>query len=864
MANRTESKRQEAHIATGNGEQRNGRAVNYTVRSRRRPASGRAEKLPRGWRSVSKTSPCPVCGHDSWCSVALDGKMTVCRRQEVDSYASRTDANGAPYYLHRTDGEPCADGARYGAGEGAVRRAPPSTCHEVYSALLNALGLSDRHRADLRRRGLTDEQIDARRYRSLGGAERHAAIVPGLAPRVGGPLDPTVLLSVPGIIEQEHLGTNRLTLSLQRGLVIPVTDSRQYIVALKVRLDRPGDGPKYVYLSSTRSGGPGPGSPVHFPPFGDADVTAVRITEGELKADVCCALTGVLTFGAPGVGGWRAALAYAQWTGVPRVLLAFDSDAWTNLQVAQQLLACARAVREAGLELGLETWGGRYKGLDDLLVAGETPALLLGDKALKRVRKIVDRAKDHALPDGGARPALTDSAADLTCVNERTEVANAARFVREHGPNLRFASHEDGWRVWDGKRWAEDQTFAAKELAISSALSLWQLFAAAAPQAKRDALGAMAAFCRSSNSDRGLTAVLNIAKTKLAVPRDQFDMDPFLLNVRNGTVDLRTGELHPHRREDLITKLAPVDFDPDAQCPLWLECLLRWMGEDQELVDYLQRVVGYALTGDVSEQCLWFLHGNGANGKSTFLGVLLELIGDYSMQAVNEMLMQRGREVHLTERADLAGARLVATIETEEGKKMAEALVKQLTGGDKIRARKMKRDHFQFNPTHKLFLAANHKPVIGGADDAIWRRINLVPFTVQIPAGERDPKLPKKLLAQGAGILAWAVRGCLQWQKNGLQAPQKVRAATASYRQESDLFAEFIAECCVLDPKSRVLSGGLLKAYNEYAKRQPLTRNQFAAKMKEKGFESRLVKAGTAWLGICLRTTGGKLDDDGG
>jgi putative DNA primase/helicase len=277
------------------------------------------------------------------------------------------------------------------------------------------------------------------------------------------------------------------------------------------------------------------------------------------------------------------------------------------------------------------------------------------------------------------------------------------------------------------------------------------------------------------------------------------------------------------------------------------------MDGNADLIAYLQRVAGYVLTGDVSEQCLWFLHGGGQNGKSVFLLTLLEVMGDYAMQGVSELLMAKHNESHPTERADLFGKRMVAVIETEHGRRMAEALVKQLTGGDRIKARYLYKDFFEFNPTHKIFLAANHKPTIVGTDLAIWRRIKLVPFTVTIPEKEKDKNLAAKLAEERSGILAWKVRGCLDWQKHGMEEPDKVRKATAAYQAEQNTLAQFIAECCFVHREVRCKATDLFDAYQRWSGNKFTTAHQFRNEIANEGFE---MKAGHGnvryWHGIGL------------
>jgi putative DNA primase/helicase len=344
--------------------------------------------------------------------------------------------------------------------------------------------------------------------------------------------------------------------------------------------------------------------------------------------------------------------------------------------------------------------------------------------------------------------------------------------------------------------------------------------------------------CLRWEDARRISASLKLAESESGIPilPGDLDKDPSLLNVRNGTLNLRSGTLRPHCRSDYITKLAAVDYQPDATCPRWLKCLNKWMDGNKDLIQYLQRAVGYALTGDVGEQCLFFLHGSGQNGKTTFLGAILDMLGDYAIQTVAELLLERKYESHPTERADLCGRRFVATIETDEGKRMAEALMKQMTGGDKIRARQMRQDFFEFWPTHKFFLAANHKPVIQGTDLGTWRRIKLVPFTIAISDEEKDKSLGQKLGAEKAGILAWAVRGCLDWQQHGLGEPDEVRQATDAYREEEDVIAGFVAECCLVNREFKTQASVLLDTYQKWSGDKSMTTQGLKNRMEEKGY----------------------------
>jgi putative DNA primase/helicase len=357
--------------------------------------------------------------------------------------------------------------------------------------------------------------------------------------------------------------------------------------------------------------------------------------------------------------------------------------------------------------------------------------------------------------------------------------------------------------------------------------------------------------------------MLDLANSEPGIPvlPDQLDANPWTLNVLNGAVDLRTGQLWPHRRQDLLTKLAPVAYDPDALCPTWDRFLLEVMNGDQDLVSFLQRAIGYTLTGDTSEQVIFILHGKGANGKSTLLETLRAMLGDdYTVQVRPETLMVKQGDAIPNDIARLKGARLVNARETEEGKRLAEALVKEMSGGDTITARFMRSEFFDFKPEFKLFLAANHKPTIRGTDLAIWRRIRLIPFAVTFAEEQQDKQLPKKLQAELPGILAWAVRGCLGWQVlGGLGTPAAVKQATEEYKSESDTLAAFLDECTIEDPNSETQAKVLYKAYVTWCEEggeTPAKQTMFGRKIKER-LDSRVDKSSrlTYYLGLRLAKT---------
>jgi len=328
-----------------------------------------------------------------------------------------------------------------------------------------------------------------------------------------------------------------------------------------------------------------------------------------------------------------------------------------------------------------------------------------------------------------------------------------------------------------------------------------------------------------------------------------------ILNVLNGTLDLRAGHLRPHQREDLITKLVQAGYDPAATCSRWEAFLDRIMAGNQNLIDFLRRAVGYSLTGSIREQVLFMMYGTGANGKSTFLELIRALLGDYAQQADFNTFLLRHYEGPRNDLARLMSARFVAATEAESGRPLAEVVVKQLTGGDTIAARFLRQEFFEYKPQFKLWLAANHKPVVRGTDNAIWRRIKLIPFTVTIPEPEQDRSLSSKLKEELSGILAWAVGGCLEWQEHGLGEPEEVRAATAAYRDDMDILAEFLSECCIVHPGAKVKASALYKAYTQWCQKcgeKEVKQRTFGMRLSERGVERQRTMHGYFYFGLGL------------
>jgi putative DNA primase/helicase len=320
-------------------------------------------------------------------------------------------------------------------------------------------------------------------------------------------------------------------------------------------------------------------------------------------------------------------------------------------------------------------------------------------------------------------------------------------------------------------------------------------------------------------------------------------------------VDLRTGTIREHCPSDLITQLCPVEFDPDAKCPLWDRTLGLFFADDQRLIAYWQRLCGYALVGVVRDHILAVAYGKGSNGKSTILGTLIDMLGDYAMKTPPDMLMAKLTDSHPTDRADLFRKRLVVAIETEAGRRLNETMVKELTGGDRIRARRMREDFWEFPPTHTLVMATNHKPVVRSTDRGIWRRIRLIPFVVSVEDGQADKAMPEKLRAEYPGILAWCVRGCLAWQQVGLYEPDSVSLATGEYREEANPVRSFLAEHTIRHANGEVQASALYGRYRQWAEangEDTMPMKLFAETLADEGL-TKVKKSSIFYSGILLR-----------
>ena len=437
-----------------------------------------------------------------------------------------------------------------------------------------------------------------------------------------------------------------------------------------------------------------------------------------------------------------------------------------------------------------------------------------------------------------------------------TDLGNAERFVHLYADRVRYCPQVGSFLVWDGTRWKRDETLEVQRLGKATVRAIYHEAAATGEDGIRKAV---AKHAQRSESRGAITAMLELAKAEITVSSDDLDVDPWLLSCVSGTIDLRTGKLREHRRDDLITKLAPVEYQRDATCPRWLSFLSQIFGEDGELVTYVQRWVGHCLSGCINEQILPVCYGPGANGKSTMLDAIVYVMGDYADHAPPELLVQRRHhDEHPTEVAGLMGLRLVVASESEKDRHLRVQMMKRLTGESTLRARFMKQDYFSFRRTFKTILVTNNRPKVDEDNEAVWRRLKLVPFSVVISRDEQDRGLPEKLRDEAPGILRWLVEGCLGWQRDGLKEPVSVESATSDYREDSDPFKDFLEDdCCILAPNAWASSAMLWREYERWCKdrgERPLKGRAYGDALRKHGCEVERRAAGHGWTGVGLLT----------
>lgn len=422
-----------------------------------------------------------------------------------------------------------------------------------------------------------------------------------------------------------------------------------------------------------------------------------------------------------------------------------------------------------------------------------------------------------------------------------TDMDNAILMRLMYGNIIRYVPAWRRWLIWNESMWKVDDMQRIYYLAKKVPVFVNNL---ALQSPKKSAKRKMLFQCsKRLQSKAAIESMLSLLQSEKGIPMtpDSFDSNQWLLNVKNGTLNLRNGDLYPHRQDDYITKLLPFDYRADATCPHWDKFLGDVTLNNSGLIKFLQKSVGYSLTGLTTERCFFILFGTGCNGKSLFLSTVRNLLSDYAKNIATTTLITTKFAGIGNDIARLKGTRLATASETEEGQKLAENLLKQLSGGvDSVTARFLYCEPFEFTPTHKLFIATNHLPNITSNDEAIWDRIKVIPFQVRIPEDRIDRELHEKLNSEMPGILKWAVDGCRLWQKEGLMNPETVQIATANYRSETDIIAQFIQDCCDLQQQYKCASKNLYIAYKNWTKDngyEPLSHIAFSKRLKSKGFE---------------------------
>jgi len=436
-----------------------------------------------------------------------------------------------------------------------------------------------------------------------------------------------------------------------------------------------------------------------------------------------------------------------------------------------------------------------------------------------------------------------------------TDMGNAERLISLFGKDIRYCSEEKRWYVWNGEIWQQrNKTVSIIDFAKKTTRSIYKEAATIQDLEKRNKIVSHAL---RSESNFSLKALVELAASdqSISISPDQFDANPFALNTLNGTIDLKTGILNPHRREDLIRTMIPVEYDPHANCLEFKQFVFSIMNTYYKMMEYLQKIIGYALTGDTGEQVYFLLYGTGSNGKSTLLNVISKLMGSFAKTISFNSLTYFGDKAR-TDLARLVGTRLVTCSEINRNK-INEGVVNRLTGGDPLTAKFLYGDEFQYVPVFKLFIAGNDRPNIEGSNHGTWRRIRLIPFEVRFDEKNgRINNLEQTLFQELPGILNWAVEGCLLWQKEGLDPPALVKQATSSYETESNVFQIFLDETCTLDPNEDTVTSQLYARFVAWCRsegHEPLKKSTFRDRMKEKGFQKQRKKGQDWWIGIRKR-----------
>ncbi len=460
----------------------------------------------------------------------------------------------------------------------------------------------------------------------------------------------------------------------------------------------------------------------------------------------------------------------------------------------------------------------------------------------KKMAQINGRAPEEEQP--AVKPSDTFELSDL---------GNAERLIAKYGDDFRY-THSLGWFAWNGFRWVRDDgDLLIRRRCIDVVRGIHDEAVNTAED--KEKFKSLKKFAVKSEAASKINAIPTIAQTMLSATLDVFDQHPMLINFRNGTLDLKTNEFREHRRGDYITQATAVDYDAAATSDVW-EKFVRQILPTDELHDYVQDAIGYSLTGSVREQCMFICFGTGSNGKSTFTDTIINAFGDYGKAVPSKLMASGASEQHPTLLTELQWRRFASAQETKENGRLDESMIKQLSGGDIITAHKMRKDYYDFAPTHKLWLSTNHKPTIRGTDHGIWRRMRMIPFTVSIPDELKDRELANKLKQDYQAVLNWSVIGAMRWAVRGLISPSVVQQATDEYQAEQDTIGQWIEDCVVENKASRISKKVVYDSYcgwcDENGYKHPMVQRKLADRLTERGYKSVRTARTRMWEGISL------------
>jgi putative DNA primase/helicase len=450
-------------------------------------------------------------------------------------------------------------------------------------------------------------------------------------------------------------------------------------------------------------------------------------------------------------------------------------------------------------------------------------------------------------------------AAVESLVHRHAEADFAQWFLFLNAEDICYVPQLKTWAMWDGHRWRIDDAKRIYEVAKDAVELIWESIGRLTDDDDRIALTKIA---KHYGNRKTIENFVSLAQTDERVSKsiNEFDQEGMFLNVRNGTIDLNDGRLLAHSRDMLQTKIIELDYEPNAACPMWEQFLSRIFRSHPELIHFIQKCIGYTLTGGTGEQKFFMCYGTGKNGKSTFIETILSILGIYALSSDPETWLRQpnGRRI-ASDLARLKGVRMVTCAEIDEGRSLDESRIKSISGGDTITVEQKYCEPFDIRPNCKLWISTNHAPQITGADEGIWRRVIVIPFLEKITEEECDDQLVVKLREERAGILSWAVQGCIDWNREGLRPPEIVLARTHEYREQEDTLGAFLAERCILDPSAKVQSSRLYGAYQEWAKaagEKPWTDKRFAKRINECGFLVRTIRGLRYRDGLRLREPG--------